>query len=80
MHLTWIDWGITLVIFGIMVSGVILSRTYMRGVADFLAAGRTAGRYLISISQGMAALGAITIVGTLEDEGLTGDIDTFSFA
>ena len=66
MHLTWIDWGITLVIFGIMVSGVILSRTYMRGVADFLAAGRTAGRYLISISQGMAALGAITIVGTLE--------------
>lgn len=66
MHLTGIDWGIVVIIVGIMISGVVLSRTYMRGVADFLAAGRTAGRYLISLSQGMAALGAITIVGTLE--------------
>lgn len=43
-----------------------MSRTYMRGVSDFLAAGRTAGRYLICVSQGIAALGAITIVADAE--------------
>jgi len=38
----------------------------MRSVSDFLAAGRSAGRYIISISSGIAGLGAITIVGNLE--------------
>ncbi len=66
MNLTAIDWSIVLVVMAVMVGGVMLSKSYMRCVADFLAAGRTAGRYVIALSQGMAALGAITIVGTLE--------------
>ena len=45
---------------------MLLTRKYMRSVADFLAAGRQGGRYLVSVSQGMAALGAITIVANLE--------------
>jgi len=60
------DWTILAVVLAVMVTGVVASRRYMRSVSDFLAAGRTAGRYVISLSQGMAALGAITIVGTLE--------------
>ncbi len=47
MNLAPADWAIVLVVLGIMVSGVLLTRTYMRSVADFLAAGRTAGRYLL---------------------------------
>jgi len=39
---------------------------FMRSVADFLAAGRTAGRYVLTVSEGMAALGAISIVANLE--------------
>jgi solute:Na+ symporter, SSS family len=66
MHMTPIDWIILLAMLTLMVGGVILSKRRMRSVADFLAAGRTAGRYLISIAGGIAGLGAITIVGLLE--------------
>tara|TARA_Y100001968_G_scaffold312725_1_gene336202 strand:- start:535 stop:2517 length:1983 start_codon:yes stop_codon:yes gene_type:complete len=38
----------------------------MKSVSDFLSAGRTAGRYLISVSSGIAGLGAISIVMYLE--------------
>jgi SSS family solute:Na+ symporter len=66
MNMTGLDWGILAAVLAFLLGGVIFSRAYMRSVADFLAAGRTAGRYVISLSQGMAALGAITIVGQLE--------------
>ena len=38
----------------------------MQSVADFLAAGRTAGRYLVSVGQWIAGLGAITIIANFE--------------
>ncbi len=66
MNMALIDWGIVLAVLGVMVFGVLLSRTHMRSVADFLCAGRTAGRYAISIAGGIAGLGAITIVGLME--------------
>ena len=66
MNLTWLDWGIVVVVFAFMVSGVIISKRLMRSVADFLAAGRTAGRYLVSVAEGVAALGAITIIAEFE--------------
>ncbi len=66
MNMAPIDWGIVLAVLGVMVFGVLLSRTHMKSVADFLSAGRTAGRYAISIAAGIAGLGAITIVGLLE--------------
>ena len=72
MNLTWIDWGIVAAVFAFIVAVVILSKPLMRSVADFLAAGRTGGRYLISLSQGTAALGAITIVGMLEMNYIAG--------
>ena len=60
MH--WIDWTI-LGAFTALLSGVaIYARRYNKGVADFLAANRCAGRYLLSISQGIASIGAISFV------------------
>ena len=66
MNLNLLDWSILAVTTGVMMGAILLVRSQMRSVADFLAAGRTAGRYLLSLSQGMAGLGAITIVGLLE--------------
>ena len=57
---------------GVMVFGAVLSRSYMRSVADFLVAGRTAGRYLLTVSQGVAMVGAISIVGFFEQNYVGG--------
>lgn len=66
MALSFLDWTIVLVMAILMIVTVLASRGQMKSVADFLAAGRSAGRYLIAISSGIAGLGAITIVGNLE--------------
>ncbi|MDZ7338751.1 MAG: sodium:solute symporter [candidate division KSB1 bacterium] len=66
MNLSLLDWFIVAGMVALTGAVVLTSRTHMRSVADFLAAGRTAGRYVISVSQGMAALGAITVVATFE--------------
>jgi len=72
MNLTVLDWGIVVLVFAVIIVVVISSKKLMRSVSDFLAAGRTGGRYLISLSQGTAALGAITIVGMLEMNFIAG--------
>lgn len=66
MNLSLIDWLIVAVCLAVLFYGVSLSKKLVRSVADFLSAGRTAGRYMITVSQGMAAIGAITIVGQWE--------------
>jgi SSS family solute:Na+ symporter len=66
MNLTWIDWSIIILLFILMIGMVYLSKNLMRSVSDFLATGRTGGRYIISMFHGTAALGAITVVGALE--------------
>ncbi|HLP17649.1 MAG TPA: sodium:solute symporter [Bacteroidota bacterium] len=66
MNLSLIDWSIVALCMAVLIFGVSLSKKYVRSVADFLSAGRTAGRYMITVSQGMAAIGAITIVGQWE--------------
>ncbi len=66
MNLTWFDWSIILVLFALMLGMVFLSKSLMKSVSDFLATGRTGGRYIISMFHGTAALGAITVVGALE--------------
>ena len=66
MNLSTIDWAIVLTLLAMMVGMVLFSKKLVRSVSDFLATGRTGGRYIISMFQGTAALGAITVVGALE--------------
>ncbi|MEL0338169.1 MAG: hypothetical protein VXA50_07380 [bacterium] len=75
MNLSIIDWAIVIIVLAGMVYSVSFTKGLMRSVTDFLSAGRTAGRYLISVSQGAAGLGAISIVSFLEVGYITG----FSF-
>ena len=66
MSLTWIDGviiGVPLVVIVVMACRL---RRYAQSVADFLAAGRVAGRYLISNARGAAQFGAITAVAFFE--------------
>jgi SSS family solute:Na+ symporter len=66
MNVVLLDWFIMATMLVIIISGVVISKRYMTSVADFLSAGRTAGRYLVSVSGGIASLGAITIVAQFE--------------
>ncbi len=61
-----VDWAIFIASIVVVLGGAMMGRQQMQSVADFLAAGRTAGRYLLTVAQGMAALGAITIIGAFE--------------
>jgi SSS family solute:Na+ symporter len=70
--MTPLDWGILVAVFLVMLVGVLLSRGQMKSVADFLAANRTAGRYLISVAGGIAAFGAISIVRDMEMNYIAG--------
>ena len=72
MNLGALDWLIIAAFFAFVAGTAIVSRPLVKSVADFLAAGRTAGRYVLSVSQGAAAVGAITIVGTLEMNYIAG--------
>jgi SSS family solute:Na+ symporter len=66
MNLTFLDWSIVAALLALMLGLVFLSKSLMKSVTDFLATGRTGGRYIISMFHGTAALGAITIVGVME--------------
>ena len=64
--MTGIDWTIVIVVYVGIVAVALHTQRRMQGVADFLAAGRSAGRYLLTISYGVAAVGAITVIGYFE--------------
>lgn len=66
MNLSVLDWAIVLISLGLMIYSVEAGRRLMRSVADFLSAGRTAGRYVLCVASGAAGIGAITVVGNLE--------------
>ncbi|WP_269522144.1 sodium:solute symporter family protein [Coraliomargarita parva] len=66
MH--WIDWIIALAPVFLVLGLAIYSRKYVRGVVDFLAAGRVAGRYVISAGDLTAGLSVITLVALVESK------------
>ena len=66
MNLSYLDWSIVILVLAGMFYSVSSSKGLMKSVTDFLVAGRSAGRYVMSISSGVAGLGAITIVNYME--------------
>jgi SSS family solute:Na+ symporter len=70
MH--WIDWCITLLPLTFVLGMAVYSRRYVRGVADYLAAGRVARRYVISVSNMEIAIGLLVLVATVEAKYQTG--------
>ena len=72
MNLEFFDWLIVIAVLLGMILSVSTSKGLMQSVSDFLAAGRSAGRYVMSISSGVAGLGAITIVNYMEMNYIAG--------
>lgn len=70
--MTWIDWCIVAIPMAILIGVSIYSRKYARGVVDFLAAGRIAGRYVLSVGDMAAGLSVITLVAGCEQNYQTG--------
>ena len=61
-----IDWLIVLIPLLIVAAVAMRAQRYVKGVADFLTAGRVAGRYVVAVAQGEAGLGLISIVAVAE--------------
>jgi SSS family solute:Na+ symporter len=68
----FLDWLIVIIPVGFVVGMAIYSRRYLRGVADFLAAGRVCGRYVISVGDVANALSIIGLVAYVEVHYKTG--------
>lgn len=66
MH--WIDWMIVIVPLIFVLGLAIYSKRYVRGVTDFLAAGRVAGRYVISVGDLQACLSVISLIALCESQ------------
>lgn len=64
MH--WIDWTIVFGFIALLSGVAIYVKRFNKGVADFLVANRCAGRYLLSVSNSMAAIGAIYFAAQFE--------------
>ncbi|MBN1552307.1 sodium:panthothenate symporter [bacterium] len=64
MH--WIDWFITLIPVALILGVAVYSRKYIRGVADYISAGRVAGRYVIAVGDLESIFGLLTLVALIE--------------
>jgi len=70
MH--WIDYVLVLIPIFIVIYIGVKCQKYVRGVTDFLAAGRVAKRYVLSVASFEAGMGLITIIAVIESNYLCG--------
>jgi len=64
MHL--LDWSIVGALLAVICVMAARTKKYTQSVADFLAANRCAGKYLLGVADGIAGLGAVSIVAMFE--------------
>lgn len=64
--MSFYDWLVVVIPLIAVFTISVKTQRYIHGVSDFLAAGRSAGRFLVSIGDGMAGIGLITAIGAME--------------
>ena len=70
--MSWIDWTIVIIPLLLLLFLSFYSGKFIRGVVDYLAAGRIAGRYVLSVGDMASALSVITLVAFCEQHYQTG--------
>ena len=70
--MSWLDWGIAIIPMIFVMYMGFYSTKYIRGVSDYLAAGRCAGRYVISVGGVAQGLAVLTMIGYIESNYKTG--------
>lgn len=64
MH--YIDWLLVIIPVTLVTYIGFKTQKYVKGVADFLTAGRVAGRYVLSVASGEAAMGLVSMIALFE--------------
>ena len=67
MNLSWIDYAIVGVYIGATILAGILSRTTIKGIADFLVAGRTLKTHMAVATMVSTGLGLVTVMYFAEE-------------
>ncbi len=62
----WIDWTVVGAVLIFFIYMAYRTKVYTKSTADFLAANRKAGRYMLTMAFGMAFFGAASIIGSWE--------------
>lgn len=66
MNMHWVDW---LIVGGLLLVTLLTglyTKRYVRGVADYLSANRCAGRYLLTVAQGISGLSVAALIANYE--------------
>jgi SSS family solute:Na+ symporter len=66
MNMHWIDWTIIAGVSCFFIFMAQMTARYMQSTADFLAANRCAGRYVLTMAEGIAGWGAVSIVALMQ--------------
>ena len=64
--MSWLDWLIVLCASTMVAYIGVKSHKYVKGVSDFLSAGRVAGRYVVAVAHMEAAIGVVSLVALFE--------------
>ncbi|RKY25395.1 MAG: sodium:solute symporter, partial [Planctomycetota bacterium] len=75
--MTLIDWSVVVGLMVLITYAAFTTKKHTKSVADFLAAGRGAGKYLLGTAEGTAAMGAISIIFFFEMFTRTGFTQQF---
>ncbi len=75
MH--WIDWAITLSSVILVFGCALYTKRYNRSVADFMAGGRAAGRYLICNAKGEASSGVANTISKFQTYSTAGFVTSW---
>ena len=66
LRMHWLDWTLTGAVIAIVALFALYTHRFIKGVADFMAGGRCAGRYLICNARSQASSGVPSMTGAFE--------------